>query len=364
MVDRVKYLVNIVIVVLLLATVTIQRDGRVAGRDVATLTQDKEEEISSEESIETTLNDGTRVINSATLAKDIIGFGGPTPVKLYVKGDTIQKVEIGANSETPSFLEEVKSRGLLERWCGMSLADAATQHIDAVSGATYSSIAIIANVKSAAQWGANVEAHSTNPFAAISLRDIAGLLVIALGVLLTLTKNKNKRIMNIQLALNVAVLGFWCGAFLSLSTLTTWISNGVNLSLSLVTFAMLCVALVMPLLGKKGSYCHLHCPMGSAQELLGRLPVARFKLSASVNKGLNNLRYYILAVLLLVMWLGVGFDLMNYEVFSAFIFSSASTVVLIMAAVFLVLSLFIPRPYCRFVCPTGALITMSQKTKA
>ncbi|MFI3285411.1 MAG: 4Fe-4S binding protein [Rikenellaceae bacterium] len=63
------------------------------------------------------------------------------------------------------------------------------------------------------------------------------------------------------------------------------------------------------------------------------------------------------------MWLGVGFELMDYEIFSAFIISSASTAVLVMAALFLILSLFIQKPYCRFGCPTGALITMAQKTK-
>ena len=64
-----------------------------------------------------------------------------------------------------------------------------------------------------------------------------------------------------------------------------------------------------------------------------------------------------------MVWCGVDFEIMNYEVFSAFLFDSASVAVLIMAVLFLALSIFTPRPYCRFVCPTGAILTVSQKTK-
>ncbi len=363
MVEKIKYIINLLIVSLLLVIVSIQRDSRVFGNDVTTLLQTEDSTFDKHVVIETTLDDGTKVINTTSLAKDIIGFAGRTPVKVYVQNDVIQRVELESNSETPSFIAEVINSGLLEKWQGMLLTEAAQQRVDAVSGATYSSVAIIGNVQRAAQYAANVEAENRVLLSSIGLKDIAGLVVILLGVILTLTKSRNKRLITLQLVLNVVVLGFWCGAFLSLSTLTSWVANGVNLSLSIVSFTLLCVVVIMPLLGRKGSYCHLHCPMGSAQELISRVPFTKIKIRPKANKILNNLRYYILAALLFMMWLGVGFSLMDYEIFSAFIVSSASTVVLIMAVIFLILSLFITKPYCRFVCPTGALITMAQKTK-
>ena len=63
------------------------------------------------------------------------------------------------------------------------------------------------------------------------------------------------------------------------------------------------------------------------------------------------------------MWCGTGFDIMNYEVFSAFMFKQASLAVMILAVVFLILSIFINRPYCRYICPTGALLKLSQNTQ-
>ncbi|MFR9504235.1 MAG: FMN-binding protein [Rikenellaceae bacterium] len=361
--QRVKYIVNIVIVALLFAAVAIQRDGRIAGDDVAILLQEQQHNSEEERPIEITLADGTRIINSTSLAKDVIGFGGRTPIKIFIKNDIIQRVEVEPNSETPSFLDEIIRNGFLERWNGLSLGEAATQNIDVVSGATYSSVAISENVKRAAQWGANIQADHRGPFSEINIKDIAGLLVILLGVCITLSSSKNRFLLTIQLILNVVILGFWCGSFLSLSTITAWIGNGVNLSLGLVSFALLCSVIIVPLIGKKGSYCHLHCPMGSAQELIGRIPLTKIRIKPNIVKFLNKIRYYTLSILLFMMWLGVGFDLMNYEIFSAFILSSASTTVLIMASIFLILSLFIHRPYCRFICPTGALITMAQMTK-
>ncbi len=360
--EKLRYIVNILIVATLLATVAVMKDGRIAGKEVAEQfkTETKEEVA---EPIERTESNGTRIINSSSLAKDVIGFGGRTPVEVYLKDNKIEKVVFLKNAETPSFFEQVERSGLADKWNGLTLAEAATKNVDAVSGATYTSDALIENVIRVAQYGSDVEAAAKNPFAGITLKDIAGILVLLMGVVLTLLHNKNKILMDIQLVLNVVVLGFWCGSFLSLTTLTSWMANGINLSMSIVAFTMLLIVIVMPLLNRKGSYCHIHCPMGAAQELLGRLPLPRVKIKPGLAKFLNNLRYYILITLLFIMWLGVGFDLMNYEIFSAFIFESASNVVLIMAGIFLILSLFIQRPYCRFICPTGALITMSQKTK-
>ncbi len=358
--ERIKYIVNLLIVALLLGAVAISRDGRVAGHSVENIVQPVESSSEVDESVESYLADGVVCLNSAPIAKDIAGYGGRTPVKLYVRNGIIERLETEVYSETPSFYDQVVSSGLLQRWDGVSLSEAATMGVDAVSGATFTSVSIIKNVQRVAQYGATIDVSEESLFKGLDMKSIVALLVVLSGVVLTLLRTQNKVLEAVQLVLNVVVLGFWCGSFLSLSQFVSWMSNGVNLSMSLVVVALLVVAVVMPLLGRKGSYCRMHCPMGSAQELLGRLPVPKVKLSATLNKLLNRLRYYILFALLLFMWLGVGFELMDYEIFSAFIISSASTVVLVMAGVFMLLSLVVRRPYCRFVCPTGALITMTQ----
>ena len=61
---------------------------------------------------------------------------------------------------------------------------------------------------------------------------------------------------------------------------------------------------------------------------------------------------------MLLAWTGIFLEWMDYELFTAFIWQSAAWGVIIVAAVFLVASLFVSRPYCRFVCPTGTLLKM------
>lgn len=94
----------------------------------------------------TKLPDGTYVVNTTTLAKDVNGFRGNTPLNIYIKGNKIVKIEALANQETPNFFNKVK-QGLLQKWNGMKTAKVSSANIDGVTGATYSSKAVKENVK-------------------------------------------------------------------------------------------------------------------------------------------------------------------------------------------------------------------------
>lgn len=85
------------------------------------------------------------VVNTTTLAQDVEGYNGPTPVKIYIKKGKVEKIEALQNEETPRYFAKVKN-GLLKRWNGMTVKAARSAHVDAVTGATYSSNAVIENV--------------------------------------------------------------------------------------------------------------------------------------------------------------------------------------------------------------------------
>ena len=90
--------------------------------------------------------DGTYVVNTTTLAKDVRGFRGNTPLNIYIKGNKVVKVEALANQESANFFNKVK-QGLLQKWNGMKASKAATATVDGVTGATFSSKAVKENVK-------------------------------------------------------------------------------------------------------------------------------------------------------------------------------------------------------------------------
>ncbi len=360
--DRVKYIFNLLVAAFLLLTVAVNRDAKILGEPVKEL-------FNRSESVKGVAlvgvdERGNTVINTAALEENIIGYGGKTPLLISLVDGKIASVEIGKNSETPEFLQATVKEGLFESWNGLTLEQAATHRVDVVSGATFTSEAVIKNVELAsAQASGAVSAGKGFDFD-ISLKSVIALLVIAFGVATTLLKIHNKWAKILLFVLNVGVLGFWCGSFLSLSLLISWAANGVNVAASIAPLTLLIVAIVMPLLGRKGTYCAYHCPMGAAQELVSLSNKEKVKIKPEILKILNKLRNAILALMFILMWAGVGFSIVDYEVFSAFLFDSASTAVLVIAMLALFLSLFVHRPYCRFVCPTGALLTLTQKTSS
>lgn len=87
------------------------------------------------------------VINTTTLATDIEGYVGCTPVKVYIKADKVLRVEALENEETPKYFDLMVSKGLLKKWNGMPVKTAEKCKVDAVTGATVSSEAVIENVR-------------------------------------------------------------------------------------------------------------------------------------------------------------------------------------------------------------------------
>ncbi len=90
--------------------------------------------------------DGTIVINTTELTKQITGYDGTTPIKLYVKDGVIRDLVTLPNYETPEYFEDVKKK-LPKRWIGLTIEDAKSMEVDVVSGATFSSESVIENVK-------------------------------------------------------------------------------------------------------------------------------------------------------------------------------------------------------------------------
>ena len=93
-----------------------------------------------------TQEDGMFVINTTTIGKDVEGYNGPTPLKVYIKKNTVEKIEFLKSTETPKYYVKVK-KAFQEIWNGKSVKDAKAQQVDVVTGATYSSEAVIKNVQ-------------------------------------------------------------------------------------------------------------------------------------------------------------------------------------------------------------------------
>lgn len=91
---------------------------------------------------------GTYVVNTTTLAKDVEGYNGTTPVEVYIKKNKIVKVVPLKSQEGPKYVAKVK-KGMLPKYEGMNVKKGTVADVDAVTGATFTSEAIKENVKRA-----------------------------------------------------------------------------------------------------------------------------------------------------------------------------------------------------------------------
>ena len=85
------------------------------------------------------------VIDTTELCKDVLGHHAATPVEITIVGGKIESVVALPSEETPSFYQNAVK--VLDAFKGMTVMEALQADVDAISGATMSSDALIENVK-------------------------------------------------------------------------------------------------------------------------------------------------------------------------------------------------------------------------
>lgn len=371
---KLNHLLSLLTCFLMLTAISLRRDGRFLG---------KEPNLAQSSGNDSThggaLNDGTDflkelesgsvVIDTTVLGREINGYSGPTPLKIYLRDGVVVQIEALPNQDTPEFFSATLEEGFREQWYGKDALAALQAPVKPVTGATYSSTAFIQNVRTglstylAMRESAAVESRS--PVLSVwrpSLKFICGLVVaLAAAILPFFLKHRYYRI--VQLALNVIVLGCWCGAFVSHTLVVKYLAQGVQDWNGLLPLILLVMAFVYPFFGRKSHYCMQACPFGSLQELVGQCTKKKLPLPVKWLKYLEAFRQVLWTLLLLIMWCGVGFAWMDNEPFAAFLFRTAPPIAMTLAVLFTVLSFFVSRPYCRLVCPTGSLLKFAADEK-
>ncbi len=306
-------------------------------------------------------------MKSAPYSDEIGGFMGPTPLLIALGADgKVCKVVALPNEETPPFFEKVLSSGLLEAWNGLTPAEAASKEVAAVTGATFSSGSVIASLQARLAVVGEVQARPSASAPKAGGRrlaaDIVLLALTALSVAAFFRPALVGRGRTALLLASVLLLGFWQGRMLSLAQLLAWLSSGVPWAVQWSIIIVLVLSVVLPLAFGRAYYCAWLCPFGAAQELVGKLnPRHKLPLGAKAVRVLQTLRTAILFGGLLLVALGVGFDFARIEPFTAFHPATAPIAALAVGAVSLALAVWVPRPWCRFLCPLGELLELARR---
>lgn len=91
------------------------------------------------------------VVNTTKLTPKVRGYAGAVPLEVTIVGDKVKAIKALPNQETPEFFNSAKNK-IFKQYIGKSVSQALALRPDAMTGATYSSGAIIANVHEALKY--------------------------------------------------------------------------------------------------------------------------------------------------------------------------------------------------------------------
>jgi NosR/NirI family transcriptional regulator, nitrous oxide reductase regulator len=305
------------------------------------------------------------VVRTQPRCRDIIGYCGVTDAIVVLDRDwKILGVGIHGSEDTEDYVKDVAAdRRFLKKWNGLSWDAAAgldlkKAGIEGVSGATMTSMAIARSVKARLQAGA--DELVARPALRFGWRDWGMLAVLATATMMAFGpaawRQRGKRAYQFAL---IAYVGFIAGDLLAQKLFAGWTRAGIPWTTAPGLVLLAGAALLVPWTTRQPFYCHHICPHGAAQELITHYRPARWQwvVPSGVVRGLEYLPGALLLFTLVVAMLALPFDLAGLEPFAAYVVRSAGWATLAIAVVGLVVSCFVPQAYCRFGCPTGALLS-------
>jgi len=288
-------------------------------------------------------------------------YGGDMIVSVLLDtAGVIRDLKVVKHRETPSFLEKTEKKALKKALIGKSYDDPFVigDDVDVVSGATYTSQAIIrcTQVGSCRIARDQLNLEVSAPEAAgleIGIPEIALLVLYVLALIGIYRQTRYKTTIRwITMLGSLFILGFWFSLPLTLSKMNTFLLGYFpDWHTQLYWYLMIGGFLLSILVTRKNIYCTWICPLGGLQECLGAVGGARPRFSRRFNKSMMWVQR---GVALLAILLALCFRnpvKLNYEIFGVALSLTGATYLFVLTGLFIMASVFIKRPWCTYLCP-------------
>lgn len=294
------------------------------------------------------------------------GYEGPIQLALISDSSgQIIDVSIIGHTETPSYFNKVIKAKFTDQFFHQPIHDILQYKNmpDAVSGATYTSLGISnavydASVSLAEEiYNIPIPVKKKEVFQ-ISFLDVLLLLFFIAVMVSRKLKPKQKRWARYaMLLLAVISLGFTYNFHLSISRFNAlilgyWPDINIHLAWYILVFGVI----ILTALNGRNPYCQWFCPFGAVQEGIGKIGKIQFRVSRSYRKTLVWVPRILawLAIVVALIYRNPG--LTSYEVFGKFFTLTGSDLLFALTLLILIFSLFINRPWCKYLCPVPPVL--------
>ena len=317
-------------------------------------------------------NNGTvlgKVGRTSPYSDQIIGYQGPVDTLLaFDQNSSLQGMRIRSSFENQPYADYPNDDAYFESlFTGKTIAELADmnlteEEVEGVSGATMTSIAMAEGiVKTAGDWDRESVSvkDSAKPLIYWKARDYGSLGVILFAGLVAFTRRGKTKFFRITLQiLLVCYLGLVNGDILSQALFAGWAQNGIPWQRAPILALLSLAALIIPMATGKSFYCHQLCPHGAAQQWMRKLK----KKPIHIPRALDNiLKCVPVALLFFVVFLAFSSSTHTVailEPFDAYVWEVAGAITIAIALISLLVSAFVPMAYCRYGCPTGAMLKL------
>ena len=317
-------------------------------------------------------NNGTvlgKVGRTSPYSDQIIGYQGPVDTLLaFDQNSSLQGMRIRSSFENQPYADYPNDDAYFESlFTGKTIAELADmnlteEEVEGVSGATMTSIAMAEGiVKTAGDWDRESVSvkDSAKPLIYWKARDYGSLGVILFAGFVAFTRRGKTKFFRITLQiLLVCYLGLVNGDILSQALFAGWAQNGIPWQRAPILALLSLAALIIPMVTGKSFYCHQLCPHGAAQQWMRKLK----KKPIHIPRALDNiLKCVPVALLFFVVFLAFSSSTHTVailEPFDAYVWEVAGAITIAIALISLLVSAFVPMAYCRYGCPTGAMLKL------
>ena len=315
-----------------------------------------------------------QVGRSSPHADQIIGYQGPVDSLLIMESNgTLKAMSIRSSFENQPYADYPNDDAYFASlFTGRSIPQLADmnlteEEVEGVSGATMTSMAMAEGiVKTASSWERErlQSLEAKKPLLNWKARDYGSLAVILLAGFVAFTKRGKTKFFRISLqVLLVCYLGLVNGDILSQALFAGWAQSGVPWERAPILALLSLAALLVPMATGKSFYCHQLCPHGAAQQWMRKLKKKPLRLPKKLDGVLQFLPAGLLALVVFMAFTGSTHTVAILEPFDAYVWEVAGGITIAIALISLVASAFVPMAYCRYGCPTGAVLKLFEFKK-